>query len=151
MYANNFCVTLHSLWESFGESFVVYDSKHGNFKLAAAKILDGITEVERFEASIGYVEEVETGKLVESEELVLEAPNHMGRHFGTMKKFVNGLSVSSLKAKNAAVFGTYARLSLFFIAVPRACAGNGLVCVLLQSHSFIPSDAYFLDDLEQVF
>ena len=128
--------------------FVVYDSKHGNIRLAAAKILDGIREEARFEASIGYVEEVETGKLVESGELVLEAPNHMGRHFGTMKKFVNVLSVYSLKAKNVAVFGTYARLSLFFIAVPRACAGNGLVCVLLQSHSFIPSDAYFLDDLE---
>jgi len=43
--------------------FVVYDSKHGNIKLAAAKILDGIREVARFEASIGYVEEVETGKI----------------------------------------------------------------------------------------
>jgi len=87
---------------------VVYDSKHGNTKLVAEKILEGIREVEGFEASIGYVGEVETGKLVEYDALVLGAPNHMGRPSGTMKKFVGGLSESSLKAKNVAVFGTYA-------------------------------------------
>lgn len=87
---------------------VVYDSKHGNTKLAAEKILEGIREVEGFEASIGYVREIETGKLAEYDTLVLGAPNHMGRPSGTMKKFVNELSESSLKAKNIAVFGTYA-------------------------------------------
>jgi flavodoxin len=88
--------------------FVVYDSKHGNTKLVAEKILEGIRGVTDFETSIGYVGEVEPGKLVEYDALVLGAPNHMGRPSGTMKKFVSWLSDYGLKAKKVAVFGTYA-------------------------------------------
>ena len=37
-----------------------------------------------------------------------------------------------------------ARLSFLVRAVPRAYTGNGCVCVLLQSHSFIPLQAYIV-------
>jgi len=86
---------------------VAYDTKYGNTKLAAENIAAGIREIDGFEASIGYVNEIEIGKLAGYDAIVLGAPNHMGRPSQTMKKFVNGLVDLALKSKNVAVFGTY--------------------------------------------
>ena len=88
--------------------FIAYDTKYGNTKLAAENILEGIKEVDGIEASIGYVKEIDIGKLADHDLIVLGAPNHMGRPSQTMKKFVNRLAQLDLKAKNMAVFGTYA-------------------------------------------
>ena len=68
---------------------MVYDTKYGNTKLAAEKILEGIKEAEGFETAIGYVKEIEVSKLADYDALVLGAPNHMGRPSQAMKKFVN--------------------------------------------------------------
>jgi flavorubredoxin len=87
--------------------FVVYDSKYGNTKLAAENILEGIREVEGIETAIGYVKEVNTGKVADCDAIVLGAPNHMGRPSRTMKKFVDRLAELDLKAKDVVVFGTY--------------------------------------------
>ena len=87
--------------------FVIYDTKYGNTKIVAEKILEGISEVEGFKTAIGYVKEINLEQVVGSDAIVLGAPNHMGRPSQTMKKFVNGLSELDLKAKNVAVFGTY--------------------------------------------
>ena len=87
--------------------FVVYDTKYGNTKLAGETIVEGIREVEGIETSIGYVKEIDIGKLADYDAIVLGAPNHMGRPSQTMKKFVNRLAELDLKAKNVAVFGTY--------------------------------------------
>lgn len=91
-----------------GKVFVLYDSQHGNTKLAAENILKGLREVAGYEAAIGYVKEIEGGKVAEYDAIVLGAPNHMGRPSRTMKKFVDKLSAVDLKAKYVAVFGTYA-------------------------------------------
>ena len=87
--------------------FVIYDTKYGNTKLAGETIVEGIREVEGIEVSIGYVKEMDIGKVADYDVLVLGAPNHMGRPSQTMKKFVNRLAELDLKAKNVAVFGTY--------------------------------------------
>jgi flavorubredoxin len=87
--------------------FVAYDTKYGNTKLAAENILKGIREVEGFETAIGYVKEIDIGKVADYDAIVLGAPNHMGRPSRTMKKFVDRLAELDLKAKNVAVFGTY--------------------------------------------
>jgi flavorubredoxin len=87
--------------------FVVYDTKYGNTKLAGENIVEGIREVEGTETSIGYVKEIDIGKVADYDAIVLGAPNHMGRPSRTMKKFVNRLAEFDLKAKNVAVFGTY--------------------------------------------
>ena len=58
---------------------VLYDSKHGNTKLAAEKILEGIKESAEFETEIAYVKEVDVGKVASFDVIVLGAPNHMGR------------------------------------------------------------------------
>ena len=87
--------------------FVVYDSKYGNTKLAAENILDGMREVEGIETAIGYVKEIDIGKVTDYDAIILGAPNHMGRPSRTMKKFVDRLAELDLKAKEVAVFGTY--------------------------------------------
>ncbi|MGA3059206.1 MAG: flavodoxin domain-containing protein [Candidatus Bathyarchaeia archaeon] len=87
--------------------FVIYDTKYGNTKLAAEGIMEGIREVEGIETSIGYVKEIDIGKVADYDVIVLGAPNHMGRPSQTMKKFVNRLAELDLKAKNVVVFGTY--------------------------------------------
>jgi multimeric flavodoxin WrbA len=87
--------------------FAVYDTKYGNTKLAAENILKGIREVEGIETSIGYVKEIDIGKVADYDAIVFGAPNHMGKPSRTMKKFVDRLAELDLKAKDAAVFGTY--------------------------------------------
>jgi menaquinone-dependent protoporphyrinogen IX oxidase len=88
--------------------FVFYDTKYGNTKLVAEKIVEGMREVEGIETSLGYVKEIDIGKLADYDAIILGAPNHMGRPSRTMKKFVDRLSELGLKAKKVAVFGTYA-------------------------------------------
>lgn len=87
---------------------VIYDSKYGNTKLAAENIIKGISENEGVETAIGYIREIETEKLADFDALVLGAPNHMGRPSRAMKKFVETLADLDLKAKNVAIFDTYA-------------------------------------------
>ena len=88
--------------------FVFYDTKYGNTKLAAEKIAEGMREVEGIETDMGYVKEISVGNVADYDAIVLGAPNHMGRPSRTMKKFIDRLAKLDLKAKNAAVFGTYA-------------------------------------------
>ena len=88
--------------------FVVYDSKYGNTKLAAENILAGIREEDaEIETAIGYIKEIDIGKVADFDAVVLGTPNHMGRPSRTMKKFVDRLAKIKLKAKDVAVFGTY--------------------------------------------
>lgn len=84
---------------------ICYDSKYGNTKIAAEKILEGLKEVE---TSIKYVKEVDVTNLIDIDTIVLGAPNHMGRPSQTMKKFINKLAKLDLQIKNVAIFGTYA-------------------------------------------
>jgi menaquinone-dependent protoporphyrinogen IX oxidase len=88
--------------------YVGYDSKYGNTKLVAENLLKGMREVEGIEAAIGYVKEVDAEKVADYDVIVLGAPNHMGRPSRTMTKFVDKLAEIDLKAKDVAVFGTYA-------------------------------------------
>lgn len=87
---------------------VVYDTKHGNTKLAAESILEGIRGAGGIETAIGCVKEIDAGKAADCDLIVLGAPNHMGRPSWTMKKFVDKLAKLELKAKDVIVFGTYA-------------------------------------------
>ena len=86
---------------------IIYDSKYGNTKIAAENILRGIREFEEIETDISYVKDIDVGKVVDYDAIVLGAPNHMGKPSRIMKRFVDRLSELDLKAKNIAVFGTY--------------------------------------------
>ena len=87
--------------------FVVYDSKYGNTKLAGESIAEGIRDTEGVEVLVSSVKEVDASKVAAYDVLVLGAPNHMARPSRTMMKFVDRLAGVELKAKDAAIFGTY--------------------------------------------
>ena len=87
---------------------IVYDTKYGNTKLAAENILEGVKSVYSVEAAVGYVKEIDPTKVSDYDAIIFGAPNHMGRPSRTMKKFIDRLAEISLKAKDAAVFDTYA-------------------------------------------
>ena len=87
--------------------FVVYDTKHGNTKLVAEKIVEGIREVEGIETAISDVEEVDLEKVADSDAILIGAPNHMGGPARTIRKFIDELGKVDLKAKWVAVFDTY--------------------------------------------
>ena len=84
-------------------AFVFYDSKYGNTKLAAEKIVEGLRS-EGVEADLGYVKDVSLQEAVCFDLVVLGAPNHMGRPSRTMKAFVDRLAGYDLKAQKGGGF-----------------------------------------------
>lgn len=58
--------------------FIVYDSKYGNTKLAAEKILEGIKETEIFEVAISHIKDIDPQKLADYDVIIIGSPNHMG-------------------------------------------------------------------------
>ena len=87
--------------------FIIYDSKYGNTKFAAEKILEGIKSSRTFEAATGCIKDVALQELANYDCIVFGAPNHMGAPSRAMKKFVNRLPDYTPKVKFVAVFGTY--------------------------------------------
>ncbi len=59
--------------------FVVYDTKWGNTKLVAEKIVEGMKEVEGIETAISDVEEVDLEKVADYDAILIGSPNHWGR------------------------------------------------------------------------
>jgi len=87
--------------------FVVYDTKYGNTRLVAEKIVEGMKEVEGIETAISDVEEVDLENLADYDAILIGSPNHMGGPVRGIKKLIDKLGGFSLRAKWAAVFDTY--------------------------------------------
>jgi len=87
--------------------FVAYDTKHGNTKLVAEKIAEGLREAGGVETAMGYVKDLAPHELAEYDALVIGAPNHMGKPSRTIAKFIDKLPELGLKARWIAVFDTY--------------------------------------------
>jgi len=86
--------------------FVVYDTKYGNTKLVAEKIVEGMGEVEGIETAISDVEEVDLERVADSDAILIGSPNHWGGPVGGIKKLIDKLGKLDLKAKWVAVFDT---------------------------------------------
>jgi len=86
---------------------VVYDTKYGNTKLVAEKIVEGMREAEGIETAISDVEEVDLEDVADSDAILIGSPNHFGGPVGGVKKFIDKLGKLDLKAKWIAVFDTY--------------------------------------------
>jgi len=87
--------------------FVVYDTKYGNTKLVAEKIVEGMREVEGIETAISDVGEVNLENVADSDAILIGSPNHIGRPARSIRKFIDKLGKPDLKAKWVAVFDTY--------------------------------------------
>lgn len=86
--------------------FVVYDTKWGNTKLVAEKIVEGLREVEGIETAISDVEEVDLERVADSDAILIGSPNHVGGPVRGIKKLIDKLGKLDLKAKWVAVFDT---------------------------------------------
>ena len=87
--------------------FVVYDTKYGNTKLVAEKIVEGMREVEGTETTIGDVEETDPKKAADYDAILIGSPTHFGGPVRGINKFIDKLGKLDLKAKWVAVFDTY--------------------------------------------
>lgn len=87
--------------------FVIYDTKHGNTKLVAEKILEGLSEVKGIETAISDVEEVDLERVADYDAILIGSPNHWGGPVRGINKLIDKLGKLGLKAKWVAVFDTY--------------------------------------------
>ena len=87
--------------------FVVYDTKYGNTKLVAEKIVEGMREVEGIETAIADVKEVNFEEVASSDAVLIGSPNHLGRPARDIDAFIDKLGKLDLKTKWVAVFDTH--------------------------------------------
>jgi flavodoxin len=87
--------------------FVIYDTKYGNTKLVAEKIMEGIGEVEGIEIAISDVEKTDPKKAADYDAILIGTPTHFGGPVRNINKFIDKLGKLDLKAKWVAVFDTY--------------------------------------------
>ncbi len=87
--------------------FVVYDTKYGNTKLVAEKIVEGMREVDGIETAIADVTEVNFEEVASSDAVLIGSPNHVGRAARGIDAFIDKLGKLDLKTKWVAVFDTH--------------------------------------------
>ena len=86
---------------------IIYESKYGNTKLVAEKIVEGMTEVSGVEAVLKELKEFDQKQLAEFDAILVGTPNHMGGATKSIRKFIDNLGKLSLEGEMAAVFDTY--------------------------------------------
>ena len=87
--------------------FVVYDTKYGNTKLVAEKIVEGMRKVEGIETAIADVKEVNFEEVASSDAVLIGSPNHVGRPARGIETFIDKLGKLDLKTKWVGVFDTH--------------------------------------------
>jgi flavorubredoxin len=86
---------------------VVYESKYGNTKLVAEKIIEGMNEVGGIDAVLSELKEVDLNKIAKYDAILIGSPNHFGGPTRGIKKFIDELGKLPLEGKMFAVFDTY--------------------------------------------
>jgi len=86
---------------------VVYDTKYGNTKLVAEKIVEGLKEAKGVETAISDVKGVDLDEVSGSDAILIGSPNHLGRPARSITAFIDKVARLGLKGKQIAVFDTY--------------------------------------------
>jgi len=87
--------------------FVVYDTKHGNTRIVAENIVDGLEEAGGIETALSDVEAVDPDNMPDFDAILIGSPNHVGRPARSISKFIDRLGRLGVAGKRAAVFDTY--------------------------------------------
>ena len=87
--------------------FLVYDTKHGNTKIVAEAILEGLIQAEGINTTISDIEDIDINNIPKFDVVLIGSPNHMGGPVRGITKFIDSLGKLNLTAKQAAVFDTY--------------------------------------------
>ncbi len=98
---------------------VIFESKHGNTKLAAETITEGMREVEGIETVLSELKEVDPNKIADYDVILIGSPNHYGGPTIEVKEFIDKLGKLNLEGKLFAVFDTYLGKGFFEKAVRR--------------------------------
>lgn len=80
---------------------VVYESKHGNTKLVAERIVEGV------EVFVSVAKEIDFDAFHSYDGIVIGSPNHIGGPTRGVKKLIDKLGKLKLGEKGGAVFDTY--------------------------------------------
>ena len=86
---------------------VVYESKYGNTRLVAEKIIEGMSEVPGIETALKELKEVDPNHINEYDAVLVGSPNHIGSATRSIRKFIDSLGQLNLEGKQGAVFDTY--------------------------------------------
>ncbi|MFX1317590.1 MAG: flavodoxin family protein [Promethearchaeota archaeon] len=86
---------------------VVYDTKYGNTKLVAQKIVEGINEIEGIETTISDVKDTDPKKVANYDAILIGSPTHFGGPARSINTLIDKLGKLDLRTKWAAVFDTY--------------------------------------------
>jgi len=86
---------------------IVFESKYGNTRRVAEKIMEGISEVSGVDASLRELKEVDVNRIPEYDVILIGSPNHMGGPTRSIKGFIDNLGGLQLEGKKFAVFDTY--------------------------------------------
>ena len=86
---------------------IVYDTKYGNTKLVAEKILEAINQASKITTEISDIKDVKIDKITNFDAIVIGTPNHWGGPVRGVKKLIDKLGKADLKAKGIVVFDTY--------------------------------------------
>jgi flavodoxin len=86
---------------------VIYDTKYGNTKLVAEKIIEAINQTNKITTEITDIKDVKIDNIINFDAIVIGTPNHWGGPVRGVKKLIDKLGKVDLKAKGIAVFDTY--------------------------------------------
>lgn len=87
--------------------FVVYDTKHGNTRIVAENIVDGLEEAGGIETALSDVEAVDPNNMPDFDAILIGSPNHVGRPARSISRFIDRLGRIEMTGKKVAVFDTY--------------------------------------------
>lgn len=88
---------------------IVFESRYGNTRYVAEKIMEGINEVGGVEVSLKELKEVDVNRVPEYDVILIGSPNRIGGPTRGIKSFIDKISRLRLKGKMFAVFDTYIR------------------------------------------
>lgn len=89
-------------------ALVIYDTKHGNTKIVAERIAEGIRSA-KIDTDLSSMEDFDVGRIPEYDILVIGAPNHYSKPSKTALGFLEKLKSSDLEGKRVAAFDTCLR------------------------------------------
>lgn len=90
-------------------ALVIYDSKYGNTKLVAERIAENIRVAGEKDTKVISLDDVDVGKILGCDILVIGTPNHYSKPSKAVMEFVKGLKGLGLKGKRVAAFDTCLR------------------------------------------
>ena len=87
-------------------AIVVYETKYGNTKIVAERIMQGLKTKKGIEADITELKNLDIKKLANYDLLIIGSPNHARSPTRGIRKFIDQLGKLDLKKKQFAVFDT---------------------------------------------